>query len=464
MANSRKKRSKPAVPSLVEQVSRVLKCVVRPGDRLLVGLSGGVDSIVLLDVLARLGARLKFRLRAVHVNHQLSPNAAAWARFCRAACRERGVPCRVAKVHIVRANSIERAAREARYAEFAKEDAEHILLAHNADDQAETLLLQLFRGAGVKGLAAMPLQRRRVITGARGCAREVSVVRPLLDVPRAHIERYATRRKLRWIEDESNLDTAYLRNWVRHDVVPVIAQRVPAYRTTFSRASRNLGEAAQLLDDLARLDAGDAVAGTGLAVDDLRNVGPARAKNALRYVIGLRGWPMPEADRLEEALRQVLTARRDAKLAVDLGGYALMRHRGIVHLVPRADLRGGVNVVTWHGEHEVELPQMGGVLKLTRTRGAGLSAAQLESKIVTIRARNGGERLQTDARRPRRTVKNLLQEARVPPWQRDRLPFIYCGETLVCVPGVGVDARFQAQPGEASVVASWSALHTNFAL
>jgi len=437
---------------LVSHVAAILKNAVRPGDSLVLGLSGGVDSIVLLEVLAGLAPRIGFRLQALHVNHQLSPNAAAWVRFCRAECRSREVRLRVVKVDVERANSTERAAREARYAALLATRAEHVALAHNQDDQGETVLLHLLRGAGVKGLAAMPLVRN---LHSSSPVPHPSIVRPFLEVTRVQIERYAKRRKLRWIEDESNDDTRYTRNWVRREVLPRIAQRVPAYRETLARAAANLREAAMLLDELARMDANAASDGSGLRVEPLRALGAPRAKNVLRYLIDTRGWRMPDAARLTEGLRQALSARPSANVAVDLGSCELRRHRGVIHVVELQARAPDDAVVTWRGEGEIELPDSSGVLIMARGRGAGMSAHRLESGIVTVRRRQGGERLQPDAKRPRRTVKNLLQEAGIPAWQRERLPFIYCGDELACVPGVGVDCRFRAGRGEPSIVPAW---------
>lgn len=447
MASSRKPRQSNRVPALVSHVAGLLRGVLKAEDRVVVGLSGGVDSVVLLDVLARLQKRMRFELTALHVNHQLSPSAAAWARFCRAHCRARGLACRVVKVDVSTGNSIERAARDARYAALLATRADHVALAHNRDDQAETVLLQLLRGAGVKGLAAMPLVRQ----GGRS-----SIVRPLLAVTRHDIETYARRRKLEWIEDESNSDTRYTRNWLRSEILPLIATRVPAYRETLARAAGHMAESAALLDDLAREDAATALEQGRLRVERLRALSPARGRNLVRFLIAAQGWPMPDASRLTEAIRQATTAARDATVTVDLGACALRRHGEFLHLTSRSAAVARQDPVTWRGEREVPLPAMGGVLVMARRKGEGLSLARLRDACVTIRPRRGGERLQPDAKRPQRTVKNLLHEAGVPPWERERLPFIYCEDALVCIPGVAIDWRFRACEDEVSIAPAWS--------
>ncbi|HYC46016.1 MAG TPA: tRNA lysidine(34) synthetase TilS [Burkholderiales bacterium] len=454
MASSGKpKRSSATRAGLLSHVRAQISTVVKRGARVRVGVSGGVDSIVLLDLLARLAPRMGFELEALHVDHQLSANSRAWARFCRQACTSLGVPCRVARVRIARSNSIERAARDARYAALLATRADYVALAHNADDQAETVLLQLFRGSGVRGLAAMPLVRE---IAAQGRGRGATIVRPLIGTARAEIERYARRRGLAWIEDESNLDTRYTRNWLRREVLPVIAQRVPGYRDVLVRAAFNAAEAAELTDELARIDLERTRANGGVSAGALRHLTFARAKNVLRHVIAERGWRTPDSARLSEALRQALAARRDARVSVDLGSCELKRHGDSIHLVEAAEASREDLFVTWRGERELALPALDGVLRMTRGRGRGLSAVRLAHAPVTIRRRRGGERLQPDPRRPRRTVKNLLQEAGMPHWERERLPFIYCGETLACVPGIGVDHRFRAQPSEPGIEPVWT--------
>jgi len=453
---------------LATRVAAQVRTVIRPRDRLLVGLSGGVDSIVLLDALHRIARTLGFHLAALHVNHQLSPNAGRWSVFCRDWCRARGIPFRAVKVRVPRGNSVEAAARAARYAAFAGAAADYVVLAHHQDDQAETVLLQLLRGAGVKGLAAMPLLRaegrgprvegkttRHSTLDTRHAT--PAILRPLLDVTRAEILEHARKRKLKWIEDESNADIYFQRNYLRHEVLPVIARRFPAYRATLARAAQHLAEAARTLDEVAAADGAEWIESGSLAVDALRRLPAARARNLLRYFLAGHGLTMPGAVRLEEALRQALDAKQDARVLVELGDFTLRRHAGNLHLVRSGSAPLAHFEKRWRGEKEIALPELGGVLSLAPARGSGISLARLGARPVTIRVRQGGERLQPDCRRPRRSLKNLLQEARLPPWQRERLPLLYCGEHLVWVAGIGVDCRFQAAGVEPAIRPVWGA-------
>ncbi len=442
----------PTADGLVRAAERVLlpSVAALPGLRMCVGLSGGIDSIVLLDVLAVLARRYGWRLSAIHVNHQLSTNAPTWAAFCRRACRARGVPLRVVKVEVARGNSTEAAAREARYAAYRACRADVIALAHNQDDQVETLLLRLLRGAGVKGLAGMPHTR---MEGA------LRVVRPLLDAPRHEIERYAVGRGLQWVEDESNSDTHYLRNFLRADVLPRIAARVPGYRGTLTRAAGHLAEAAVLLDELAQLDAAQCIRDDALSLEGVRCLSRARAGNLLRHFLARVGIAMPDKRMLDEALRQALHARGDAHVHIDFGTHVLRRFDGALYLTPRWNEPVSGIPVRWRGERVLRIATLGASLKMSRNNGkdnnAGIDLACLNAAPVYVRLRRGGERLRPEAGRPRRWIKDLFQEHKVPPWVRDRLPFLWSGRHLVWVPGIGIDLRFQARAGAPSVMPQW---------
>lgn len=473
MASSGKSsRSSARFPDLAGRIHARLAAIVPPGATLLVGLSGGVDSIVLLDCLQRVAPRLRARLAALHINHQLSPNANSWERFCRRHCRAREIPFASARVVVPRGESMEAAARAARYSVLSRQRADFIVLAQHQDDQVETLLLQLLRGAGVRGLASMPLLRRAEGGGLRAEGKKkragerntssliphpspLQILRPMLDVTRAEILAYARARRLEWIEDESNANVDIRRNFLRHRVLPVVAREFPSYRSTVARAARHLAEASELLDELAVQDGAGFIDDGTLAVDALRRLSNPRARNLLRYFLASRSAVLPGAERLEEALRQALTARRDARVLVELDGATLRRYKGRLHVVPAFHPLPRSYARPWRGEREMELVELGGVLSLKRTRGKGISIARLRRSPVTVRLRVGGEVLQPDCRRPRRSLKNLLQEGEVAPWLRDRVPLVFCGRDLAWVAEIGVDCAFQARRGEAALIPVW---------
>jgi tRNA(Ile)-lysidine synthase len=415
---------------------------VKEGASVAIALSGGVDSIVLLDSLARLAPRHSITLSAVHINHGLSPNAQAWAEFCAAQCAQRGLPFALHRLQVARerSRSLEALARSARYERLLAEDVDVVALAHHADDQAETVLLQLLRGAGPHGLAAMPAYRPG----------RPALLRPLLDLPRAEILACAKARRLAWIEDESNANRAHARNALRHDIAPLLAARFAGYPRTLARSARHQAEAAELLDELARSDAEGAIDATGLDSARLRTLSGARARNLLRWFLRAQGLRTPSEARLADMLRQLVDAAADARTRIVLDDVEIGRHRGriAVHAAAVASFER-----IWDGESEVRLP--GGVLAFTRSQGAGLAAAKLESAQVTLRSRCGGERICLAANRPTHAVKKLLQDARMPHWERESLPLVWSGDELAAVPGVGVALAFQASPGEAGWIVDW---------
>lgn len=430
---------KSPVNDLADLLLHFLQKQVEPGQHLCVGLSGGLDSVALLDLLDHARAAFPFTLSALHVNHQISPHADAWEAFCQTLCADRHIPFAASHVVCQRTGSgLEAAAREARYQAFADVQADYLVLAHHLDDQAETLLLQLLRGSGVQGLGAMPA-RRNASAGP-------VLLRPLLGVTRAQLHAYAEAQALVWVEDESNQDAQYDRNYLRHQVLPHLGHRFPAYRQTLARSSRHLAEAADLLQDLARIDAQAAIQEGHLHVSALRSLSLPRAKNLLRYYLEQQGVRAPATTRLEELLRQLLTASADACVQLPISGAIIGRYRDQVYVLrqqpaPEADWE-----ITWQGEAELRLPTAHRLVA-RQAQGDGISLEKLAGRPLILCNRRGGERLQLAASRPRRSLKNLLQEAAVPAWQRPHLVLAYCAGDLVCVPGVGISCHWRAQAG-----------------
>ena len=382
------------------------------GKRVAVGLSGGLDSVVLLHFLHGLASRAGFRLSAIHVNHGLSPNAGDWQKFCSTFCLELGVPFKATKVNVKKQDhGLEAAAREARRVAFLKSGADAIALAHHQDDQAETVLFNLLRGTGLAGASGMPAKSR--------LGRKL-LLRPLLDVSRGAIRAYALEHRLGWIEDESNNDETLTRNFLRRRVGPLLETRFPRWRENLARAARHFAA--------AELDAG----------------------HLLRAYLKGKGLRAPSEAKLLEMLKQLGSG--SATIAHD--GMVLRRYRERV-FTEKKKAHAPLRPQTWKGEARLELPALGGELRFRRVRGRGIASERIKGKKLQVRLRSGGERLRLDPRRPSRTLKNLFQEAGVPPWERERMPLLFCGGELVWVPGLGVDAKYLSVGRAPGIVPDW---------
>lgn len=406
---------------------------------------------MLLHLLASLRPESGFDLRALHVNHGLSPSARDWEAFCSALCGRLGVNFDARSVAIERAAgaSLEAMARDARYkalhSAVRKCNTDIVTLAHHADDQAETVLLQLMRGAAAKGLAAMP--EWRTVAGG------LQYWRPLLPVPHSALVAYADEHALRWIEDESNSDIDIKRNFLRVTLLPALATAFPGYRSSLARVAAHAASTAALLDEVAERDATSAAAGGRLAVSALRALDPLRAGNLLRWMLADRGLRVPPSERLDEFLRQALTAAPDRHptLKVDRN-FILRAEWGQVQLDQFQSAQPFA--VAWRGEASVMLPH--GVLSFARVTGGGIRAASVGPDGLIIRTRQGGERLRIATGRPSRTLKNLMQEARIPAVSRACWPLLQQGRVLVAVPGIGVGVDWQCPPQEAGWEPTWN--------
>ena len=411
-----------------------------------VALSGGADSVVLLHLLHSLQKKHRFTLNATHVHHGLSKNADKWVKFCEKLCRDLSVPIDVHYVKLPQKKSlgIEGEARRLRYEKLLQSKSDLIVLAHHADDQAETFLLQLIRGAGVKGLSSMAH-----FDDAR------RLWRPLLNTSRIDIEKYAKTHKLKWIEDESNQNIDFDRNFVRSKVLPILKNRFSHIIKVISRSSSHLAEAQNLLDDLAKLDLKKHLKSNNynykLQVKTLNKLSLTRAKNVLRYWLEMNDQLMPSKDLLDELLRQVLTAKKDASLKIELSNdYEIRRYKDEIYLIHKNKQTHKNYEIVWNGEPEILLPN-GTKLKFKKVKGRGISFTKVKDKKLIISNRKGGEFFKPDSKRPTKKIKQLLQESDLPPWERENLPLIFVGDELASVPNFGIDIKFQAKPKEAGL-------------
>lgn len=409
-----------------------------------IAFSGGLDSSVLLDLCHHLSRDNGWPpLAAIHVNHQLNPRAAAWAEHCRTICAQRNIPLVCETVTVDRAGlGIEAAARIARYAVF---DAiigpdELLLQAHHADDQAETVLLRLLRGSAPTQLAAIPARRP---LGAG------ELFRPLLSDTRADLEDYAQRQGLSWIEDDSNADRRFDRNYLRHCVMPKLQERWPAYQDRFAHCATQAAETQQLLEEVATDDLARCASGDVLTVSHLRGLSAPRRLNLLRHWLSQLRLPAPSRDQLEQTLALIEASTVDEPVIAWPGG-EIRRFRDGLYAMPPVPPFEGWRIRPWQPLHPVE-SLGGGRLAVRPSVGAGLR----QGLPLEIRARTSGERCQPVGRPHSQTLRRLLQEYGVPPWLRDRLPLVYSGDELVAVADLWVCDGYQAGLGEPGWVLEW---------
>jgi len=417
-----------------------------------VAFSGGLDSQVLLHALCALRDQLNAGVAAVHVHHGLQADADRWELHCQQVCDELAVEYTSLRVdgRPAHGESPEAAARAARYRALAEwlPSRHSLLTAQHQDDQAETLLLQLMRGCGVSGLAAMPVLTR-LGTGLH--------LRPLLDVTRAEIHHYAALNNLSWIDDPSNLDTAFDRNYLRQQVLPVLRHRWPAVSSSLSRSAAHCAEAGRLIEQLAESDL-QSVMGeqTGtLSVPGLLILPGDRQRSVLRTWLKHTTGSAPSTAVLARIVNDVLHSRPDAGPCVRWDRYEVRRYRDAVYCLPQSANWHVAAVLDWSLSEPLTLPGVGGVLTATPVSGAGMRRTDASASGVRVTWRKGGERCLPAGRGHHHSLKKLFQEQGIPPWERDRIPLIYIQDQLAMVPGLWVCEPFQAGPAEPGVLIDW---------
>lgn len=432
------------LPRFIAAVEQVLPA--EASGRLCIAYSGGLDSTVLLHAtIAALRHLGRYSLFAVHIDHQLQAAAQAWADHCTAHARELGVECVVRQVQvIVEDDGIEAAARRARYAALRQllEPGTTLLTAHHADDQLESMLLALARGAGVTGLAAMPTCQRF----AAGWH-----ARPLLEFTRAEIAAWAHDHQLRWIEDPSNAGEHFDRNYLRHAVLPLLYRRWPAVARNANRAASHLSEAHQLLVAVAREDLARAAVGPCLNWDVLQSLSAARRRNVLRHWIAGHGATMPSTRKLAALERDMTVAAADRQPCVRWGDFAVRRYRGLLYGERRDVAAVWPEQMQWDWRAgPLILPGGAGALRMEGA-AKGLDTAKLPAQLV-VRFRSGGERIKPAGDAHRRQLKKLLQTQHVLPWWRERMPLLYARDELIAVADLWTVADWHANAGGLRIV------------
>jgi len=402
-----------------------------------IAYSGGLDSEVLLSLCHQLQSEINIKVRAIHIHHGLSPNAKNWASHCRKMCERYAMDYveHSIQLDLQRGDSLEAIAREKRYGIFKEVLAEGDVLftAHHEDDQAETVLLQLLRGAGTKGLAAMPAIKS-LGKGYHG--------RPLLSFPRSDLQQYAKEQNLTWVEDESNQNTSLARNFIRLDILSKLKLRFPSVTATLARSAAHCAENQMLLEAFARELPMHGSRENTLSVEKLLQCSPEKQRLILRFWIHALNYPLPNSKKMDSIQRDVLLASRDCSPLVEWGAVRLRRHKDDLHLVP-VSREPVLSTLSWEVHHALILPHLG-ELKTTPVQGAGLRA---DISAVSVRFRQGGEVLDMRTR-GRHTLKNLFQEWDILPWERDTMPLIFVEETLIAIAGLFLHEDFTAKGNE----------------
>lgn len=434
--------------------------------RVAVAYSGGKDSSALLALLAHSQVVASDMLVALHVHHGLSAQADHWESHCQTRCAMLGLRFAATRIRIgsTAGQGLESTARALRYAALGRlcraHGADVLLTAHHQDDQAETILMQLLRGAGIAGLCGMQDCHRAPELLAHPT---LFLARPMLDIRHDAIEQLLASAGISHIEDESNADPRYLRNALRRDVMPLLAQYFPGYQSRLGRSSRHAQAA---LGQIAGQTASDYQAcvvdpaSQRLSVAALASIPSNRIDQVLRHWISIHGCKMPTTARLAEMRKQLLTAAHDARVAVHHDGAILHRYREHLSMEKATTCPALPTEFVWRGEPAVTFPEFAGRLVFAQVAAhePGIPALRLLERTLTLRLRQGGEKLKLAANRPTRDMKHHYQSLGVPYWQRETLPFVWCDSALVFAAGVGMDAGFLSD-GTERIALHWEFAH-----
>jgi len=399
-----------------------------------IAFSGGMDSHVLLHAMCQCRNEIDTEIKAVYVEHGLQ--AQSWAKHCEAVCLQLEIPLTVIHVDAkaAKGESPESTARTARYEALANlmSGNDVMLTAQHERDQSETVFLQLLRGAGTRGLSAMP-----ELTDLG----DGHLFRPLLNTRYSSLQDYAKQYALQWIEDPSNQESRFDRNLLRNDILPLMRERWPSLDTTVLRVASQQSEAQQLLTDLAAQDSEALIGPEGtLMISGLAVLSAIRQRNVLRFWLEKLGMRPPSAKKLAQLQHDVINAAEDRNPCVAWEGCEVRRYRDRLYAMNPLQEIDTHTCLKWQPGQTLVLPSSSGRLLSRRVKGHGVS---LEGQ-TRLKYRCGGERCQPAGKTGHTSLKKLFQEAGIPPWQRNRTPLVYVGDELAAIPGLCICEPFVA--------------------
>jgi tRNA(Ile)-lysidine synthase len=432
-----------------DTLSTIIECQAKSSIHrgIAVAFSGGLDSTVLLNLTVEFAKTKKIPIFAFHIHHGLSANADEWLGHCQLICQQLSVQFSSKKITVnhLKRDGVEAAARDARYQALGELCSDHqiplVLTGHHQDDQAETLLLQLLRGSGLSGLSGMDLFNfAPKLLGTS----DVLLARPLLIQSKQALLDYADTHEIDFIDDESNSDARFLRNGLRHLVMPVLSKISPGYASRLARSVLHLQSASQLLLELAKEDFDKYFIEDGLDIDLMRHLSDERIDNLLRFWLSKLGVRMPSTARLSEMRSQLLNARHDAKITISHDVIGVHRYKNKIYA--SSNKMNGCEIVKpvefeWRGEKVIHFSEFHGSL-FFETALSGVDSSWLKQQKLCLRMRQGGERLKLAENRPTRDIKSHFQSLNIPFWKRRLLPFLCINDDLLHAAGVGTQATY----------------------
>jgi len=439
--------------SFVKRFQDCLESLYAPpgNSNYVIAYSGGLDSHVLLHCFKQVGAAV----RAVHVHHGLQPVADDWVEHCQKVCDQFNIQLDVVYVDAQQTpgTSPEEAARKARYQALHDNMGgdECLVTAQHLDDQAETLLLQLFRTASTAGLSAMPANKR---------FGDYVHIRPLLSFSRDEIENFARENDLQWVEDPSNQDTTFDRNFLRKEILPLLEKRWPEVSVQLSKVSDLQAGNLQVLEDMAAIDLANVITTqrsplkicinevlSTLSITGLKRFSSARLLNLLRYWVITTLDMQPTRNLLEEIERALINSQQDASPDIVFSGHAFRKFQDEIYLLKINEKQGERSDSNWDPSTLLNISNLNIQMKTVDSVGEGLNTELLD-EALSVRFRQGGEKFHPAGRRHSQSLKKLLQEANVPPWERDVIPLVYSGDELIAVGGLWVCKKYSVDDGE----------------
>ena len=411
-----------------------------------VALSGGIDSICLLHTLSHLSTKRGFSLSAIHVNHQISRHSNYWEDFCHQICDSLNIPITSTRVivNLNNGNGLEAEARKVRYEVFEQSNANVLALAHHSDDQSETVLLQLLRGGNPRGLAAMPVLRK--------LNNDIQLWRPLLNITREQLEKIAIEENWVWIEDDSNSDTRFRRNFLRHNLMPILSKEYPDYRNQFMRASQHAADAADILSEIATTDLKILlIDDRTINLDILTTLSPARQRNAIvTWLCKFNISTNPK--KIDDILTQLLSSVNSSIPKFIFKDWILTRYQQHAILLRKFTTPNEeINIKFSLENLIIDIPEWCGKLHFKPTNN-GINYSTICDNL-SVRRRMGGEIVYHNG--INKTLKNVLQEAKIPPYRRERTPLLYSNNTILAMPGLFINTNLLSTGSEIGYIPTW---------